>query len=429
MPSQPANKVIVQWIENLIDKDSFLDVEEGNQDFVSQLETEVITGLGAVHKRPMAFYIHNTGLGGAPITAEGVAKIGRLMDKAAELRIPIVAFLASPGKPKEEGCQSMDDYTPIIRKNMALAGIIPQLAVIVAPTLGAIAFSAALMDFIFFNKHRSYLLVTSPEAMSQPDADDVTLSELGGAGVHGCLTGLADFIDDSTSAQIEQVKALLQFLPARSGEKPPVSRSVEPIQPLPDIPSNPKIPFNMLNLIAALVDNSVCIQYKRSYGMAMICAFSYIHGFPVGIVANQSTKFGGAIDSDASQKAVRFLNLCEAYGIPVITLIDVPGFMSGAREEQKGLLGHSAQFGSVLHSIRVPKVSVVIRKCHPSAAFLMMPAPSQAGHLTLALDSAGMDPQKSTDLVDEVISLKQLRTRLQQHLNHSTVHIYAPATF
>lgn len=453
MSLQSSDKASMKWIESLIDAHSFLplgsEYTPENQPHL-KVGAEVITGLAKVNHRPVAVYAHNTGENRGYVTREGAIKIIRLMDKALDLKIPIIAFLASPGISLD--LLSGDEYTQIISKNISLSGRVPQLAVISAPTLGAPAYSAVLMDLLFFNKHRSYLMVTSPMVVQQAIGEKVSMSDLGGAGLHANTTGIADFVDDSTAAQINHVKSLLNFLPSHANELPPIYPAHEPLHPMPVIPANPRVPFNMLELINAIVDGSEVMQYKRSFGQAMICAFVHINGHAVGIVANQSIRFSGAIDSDASQKTSKFIRICDAYSIPILTLIDVPGFMPGKREEQKGLLQHGARL-CVAMQTRVPRVSVVVRKCYGAAAFLMMQTKSQDGDLVLALETANLgvmgkettkkvqttDGQVQEDkttqpageqlqidaslieayslgIIDEIIKPMQIRARLAQHL-------------
>ena len=453
MSLQSSEKASMKWIESLIDAHSFLPLgSEYTPDHQPHLKVgaEVITGLAKVNHRPVAVYAHNTGENRGYVTREGAIKIVRLMDKARHLKIPVIAFLASPGISLD--LLSGDEYTQIISRNISLSGLVPQLAVISAPTLGAPAYSAVLMDLLFFNKHRSYLMVTSPMVVQQAIGEKVSMSELGGTGMHATTTGIADFVDDSTAAQINHVKLLLNFLPSHANELPPLHAAHEPVHPMPVIPANPRLPFNILDLIHAIVDNSEVIQYKRSYGQAMICAFVHINGYAVGLVANQSIRFSGAIDSDAAQKTSKFIRICDAYSIPILTLIDVPGFMPGKREEHKGLLQHGARL-CVAMQTRVPRVSVVVRKCYGAAAFLMMQTKSQNGDLVLALETASLgvmgkettkkvhttdgqvqehkmdatsEPASSIDeslaeayslgIIDEIIKPMQIRARLAQHL-------------
>ncbi|PWY55225.1 acetyl CoA carboxylase subunit alpha [Legionella qingyii] len=456
MSSSSVGKTTMKWIENLIDEHSFLpllaDYIPNNQTHL-QFGAEVITGLAKINHRPVAIYAHDNSVNRGYITSQGAKKIVRLMDRAKDLRIPIIAFLASPGISLEENLLSGDEYTQIIARNINLSGVIPQFAVLVAPTLGAPAYSAVLMDLLFFNKHRSYLMVTSPMVVQQAIGEKVSMSELGGTAMHAGTTGIADFVDDSISAQINHVKAMLNIFPSHGGECPPIHSVQEPVHALPNIPADPRVPFNMLELIQAIVDNSEIWQYKSAYGQAMICAFVRIHGYVVGIVANQSTRFSGAIDSDAAQKAAKFIRICDAYRIPVLTLIDVPGFMPGKREEQKGLLQHGARLCAAMQT-RVPRMSVIVRKCYGAAAFLMMQTASQQGDLVLSLETATLgvmskettkrvqntDGQVSTEtkhcvtdmrhldpsledafvsgLIDEIITPQQIRGRLSQHLEY-----------
>lgn len=444
----------MKWIEQLIDEDSFLpiggDYSAASKMFL-QNGAEVIAGLATIQEKPVAVYAHNTAVNRGYITSEGAAKIIGIMDRARDLRIPIIAFLASPGI--ELDLKSGNKYTQIISRNISLSGNIPQLGLIMGPTLGAPAYSAVLMDLLVFNKHRSYLMVTSPMVVQGAIGEKVSMSDLGGTAVHAQTTGIADFVEDSIAAQIHQVKNLINLLPAHSKEQPPLVLSQEPANPMPCIPSNPRTPFNMLELIYALVDQSRVIQYKAAYGQAMICAFVHIQGHLVGLIANQSIKLSGAIDSDASQKTSKFIRICDAYSIPILTLIDVPGFMPGKREEQKGLLQHGARL-CVAMQTRVPRLSVVVRKCYGAAAFLMMQTQAQNGDLVLALETAslgimGKETTKkvqtldegdrvsdnstsktnnesfideslldacSLGLIDEIVTSSQLRTRLAQHL-------------
>lgn len=457
LSTNTTDRTTMKWIESLIDESSFLplfaDYAVHNQASL-HYGAEVITGLAKVNQRPVAVYAHNTMANRGYVTTQGARKILRLMERAQELRIPVIAFLASPGISLDENLLSGDEYTQIIARNINFSGLVPQFGLIMGPTLGAPAYSAVLMDLLFFNKHRSYLMVTSPMVVQQAIGEKVTMGELGGTTVHAHTTGIADFVGDSMSAQIHYVKTMLAFFPGHSGEKPPIHPVREPLHALPDIPANPRLPFNMLELIQAIVDNSDVWQYKSAYGQAMICAFVHIHGYAVGIVANQSIRFSGAIDSDAAQKAAKFIRICDAYSIPVLTLIDVPGFMPGKREEQKGLLQHGARLCAAMQT-RVPRLSVIVRKCYGAAAFLMMQTASQHGDLVLALETASLgvmgkettkkvhkaDGQESVSgtaaltahstnidasladayqsgLIDEIISSQQIRGRLAQHLEY-----------
>lgn len=427
----------LQWIESLVDRDSFIP-------FSLQYGQEVITGLATVNQRPIALYAHNNQENRGYISSQAAIKICQLMDRAYELKIPIIAFMASPGISIEEGLASGHEYTKVMSKNIAFSGVIPQFAIIAAPTLGAPAYSSALMDFIFFNKHRSFLMVTSPAVVQHAINEKVTLNDLGGANMHASVTGLADFLEDTFALQIQQVKKIINFLPPNYLEHPLLSSPASPKYAWPEIPQNSRKALNMNSIIASIVDNSEWIEYKKGYGQAMICAFAYLQGYPIGILANQSTRLSGAIDCDVSQKSARFIRICDAYNIPILTLIDVPGFMPGKREEQKGLLRYGARFCAAMQTT-VPRLSVIIRKCYGAAAYLLMQTRAQGGDLVLALETADIGVMGETTsakvkkidqladendsrsmnslenaynlgLIDEVVKPEQVRQRLGHHL-------------
>lgn len=426
------------WIDSLVDKDSFK--ASSSTDCL-----EVITGVGTVHAKQVAIYAQNMECNRGYISQAGAELILKLMEHAYQLQIPIVAFLASPGINIEQDLESGSAYSAVISKNISLSGAIPQFAVIMAPTLGAPAYSSILMDCIFFNRFRSFLMVTSPTVVKEAIGEKVTMADLGGAMMHAKQTGLADFLEKSVAEQIKRLKAIIGFFPSHQAEHPATIKSQQPIKQIPKIPSEPRTPFNMILLIEAIVDSSSYHQYKADFGCSMLCLFAYIEGYPVGIVANQSTRLSGAIDSDAAQKSARFIRLCDAYNIPIITLIDVPGFMPGKREEQRGLLRHGARFCAAMQTM-VPRLSVVVRKCYGAAAFLMMQSATHGGDLVLALKGAQigamgqkasskvqaidkkMEPNQAESneslalaidkgLVDEEIEAHQIRARLAFHLN------------
>ena len=370
-----------QWLEILLDINTFQPLNHSTKEEI------VLAGFGKIHGKSVAIYAQNTEINRGYINKKAGSVILHLMNKAYELKIPIIALLASPGIDLEEDLDSGMIYSQIISQNIAYSGIIPQFAVIMNPTLGAPAYSSVLMDLNFFSQHRSHLMVTSPAVVKEAIGETTTLAELGGAVVHSQITGLADFLDKTMSLQLERVRALIDFFPAHYEQHPQRKTPKNPLKQLPILPSNPMKSFDMMSLIEALVDDSQIYSYKEHFGKSMICSFAYIEGIPVGIVANQSKQQSGAINCDVSQKSSRFIRLCDAYNIPIITLLDVPGFMPGKREEHRSLLKHGARFCFAMQTV-VPRVSVVIRKAYGAAAFLMMQTRAQGGDLVLALKGA-----------------------------------------
>lgn len=374
-----------RWILQLVDQDSFIESQDELSD--SQQGLEVITGIATIQGQKIALYAQNTEINRGYMSYAATVKIENIMTVAYQALIPVVALLASPGIDIKNDLDSGIGYTSLISHNIALSGIVPQIAVIMGPTLGAPAYSATLMDLICFNQYRSYLMVTSPPVVKASIGESTTMAELGGATIHTAVTGLADFMSDSVNQQLKDVQWLIQFLPSNYQHKPKCRASNLPTAPMPEIPADPTKPFDINLLLKAVVDNSEYYQFKAGFGRAMICAFAYLDGQPVGILANQSTHLSGAIDSDAAQKSSRFLRICDAYNIPIITFIDVPGFMPGKREEQRGLLKFGAGFCMAMQTT-VPRLSLIVRKCYGAAAFLMMQTRAHDGDGVLALKQA-----------------------------------------
>jgi acetyl-CoA carboxylase carboxyltransferase component len=371
------------------------------------------------------------------------------MDRAEEQGVPVIAFLASPGIAVDDGLASGEAYTRVIAANVRLSGVVPQLAAVMGPTMGAPAYSATLMDIVLFNRTRSHLMVTGPAVVEKMLGQTPTLAELGGADVHGARTGIAQIVERTAEEQIASLRALLAFLPGNRVEDPPQAAPAEPTDELPVIPGEPMVAFDMTALLAALVDGSRWLELGAAHGPSLITALARIAGAPVGLVANQSLVAAGAITADAARKAARFIRLCDAFHLPIVTLIDVPGFMPGAAEEGRGLLRHGAQMCMAMQT-QVPRLSVVVRKCYGAAAFLMLQTRAQDGDVALALEGSRIAPMGfdaarhliypseagsedelrrryhdeheaparavAAGLVDEVLPPARLRARLIDHL-------------
>lgn len=432
------------WIDALCDAGSFL--PQGGDTF----GPEIIAGLARVDGRGVAVYATNPAVGRGFVSARGATKIRRLMDRAEEQGVPIVALLASPGVSVDEGLASGDAYTRVIAANVRLSGVVPQIAAVMSVTMGAPAYSATLMDLVLMNRARSHLMVTGPAVVEKMLGQTPTLAELGGAELHATRTGIASTVDENGTSQLETLRVLLGFLPRNRLEDAPRARPEEPARPLPEIPAEPAAPFDMTSFMAGLLDGSRWLELHAAIGGSIITALARLGGHVVGVVANQSLESAGAVTADAARKAARFIRLCDAYHIPVLTLIDVPGFMPGAAEESRGLLRSGAQMCMAMQT-RVPRLSVVARKCYGAAAFLMLQTRAQDGDVALALAGSriavmGFDAARSmiypdaaapedelrrryfeehesptralaAGLVDEVVAAADLRARLLAHLS------------
>jgi acetyl-CoA carboxylase carboxyltransferase component len=273
--------------------------------------------------------------------------------------------------------------------------------------MGAPAYSCTLMDLVVFNKSRSHLVVTGPTVVERMLGQRTTLAELGGSDTHGRITGIAHFVEATPDAQLALVKRIVPFLPTEGATAPVTTDAPDPpASALPIVPERMDKPFDIRTFLTAIVDRSEIVEVSPSFGRAMVTAFARLEGHRVGFVANQSRDTTGAIDTEAAQKAARFIRLCDAYGLPIVTLIDVPGFLPGVREEHRGLLLHGAHLCAAMQT-RVPRLSVVVRRCYGAAAFLMLQSRAQGGDLVLALPGAriatmGFDAAKHMVYRDEI---------------------------
>ena len=375
------------WIDALVDPGSYLPLKPGGADDEKSYGPEVVTGLARVGGRGVAVYAIDPSVDRGFVTSAGALKIARLMDRAEDLGIPIVSFLASPGVSVREGLASGDAYTQVISRNIRLSGVVPQIAIVMSVTMGAPAYSATLQDLVLFNKSRSHLMVTGPAVIQRMRGEAPTLAALGGSKLHAETTGIADFVDKKPRAQIERAKALLSFLPSHRLEDAPRGTGDGPTVALPDLPNRPEVALDIHGWILGLVDSSAFVEVGAARGRSIVTGWAQLGGNGVGIIANQSLEDGGAITAAAAQKAARFIRLCDVYNLPIVNLIDVPGFMPGVEEESAGLLRHGASLCQAM-ATRSPRLSVVVRKCYGAAAFVMLQTRSQDGDVVLALEGS-----------------------------------------
>jgi len=439
----------IGWIEEFSDNESF-------QSIFNNDEISVITGTSLVRGNKVALYAHRPSINQGFVCSRGADAISDLMDYAFEHELPIVAFMASPGVSVDEGISSGDHYTKVITRNIKYSGVIPQISVIIGTTMGAPAYTATMTDYILFNKARSTLMVTGPSVINEVLGEQTTIRELGGSEVHSTKTGIADFVDKDIVTQIMRARALVTFLPCSNRNLPAKRLPLVATGELPVIPRDTKTPFNIIELVNAIVDNGEFMSFKHNYGPSMYCLMAYIDGRPVGIMANNSFESAGSLNCESSSKSSRFLKLCDSYNIPIITLIDVPGFMPGTEQEHNGLLKYGAQLCQSMQT-KVPRFSVIVRKCYGAAAFIMMQTKNQGGEVVMALENSrvaimGHDGAKSMlaergievdeeiyydkyeraeialekGMVDEIVHTEDIRERLIFHLENTDVQIDNP---
>ena len=344
-----------------------------NQHFLGDA---VVTGYGEVNGRLTFVYAQDfTVLGGS--LSEAVAnKICKVMDKAIESGAPIVGLIDSGGARIQEGVDSLSGYGSIFHRNVMSSGVIPQISVMMGPAAGGATYSPALTDFIFMVEGLGQMYITGPDVIRAVTSEDISHEDLGGTEAHTVKSGVAHFAEKTEESCIARVQELLSYLPQNNMEDSPLTGNSDSPDRYSDnlnslIPDNPNQPYNMLDVIHTVVDESNFLQVHKNFAPNILVGFARFDGKAVGIVAQQPDHFAGVLDIDASVKAARFVRFCDAFNIPLVTFIDVPGFMPGSSQEYGGIIRHGAKLIFAYAEATVPKISVLTRKAYGGAYIVM----------------------------------------------------------
>ena len=336
----------------------------------------VVTGYGQVNGRlTFVFSQDFTVLGGS--LSEAVSqKICKVMDLATGSGAPMVGLIDSGGARIQEGVQSLSAYADIFLRNVHSSGVVPQISVILGPAAGGATYSPALTDFIFMVDGIGQMYITGPEVIKSVTGEDVTHEELGGAGSHSTLSGVAHFAVESEEQCLSEVRRLLGFISQNNMEDPPRMQSSDDPSRTDDslahlVPDHPNQPYEMLSIITRIVDDAEFMQVHEAYAKNVMVGFARMDGRSVGIVAQQPSFLAGVLDINASVKAARFVRFCDAFNIPIVTFVDVPGFMPGTNQEYGGIIRHGAKLIFAYAEATVPKISVLIRKAYGGAYIVM----------------------------------------------------------
>jgi len=336
----------------------------------------VVTGYGQVQGRQVFVFAQDFTVFGGSLSGAYAEKICKVMDLAMEVGCPVVGLDDSGGARIQEGVVALAGYADIFLRNTQASGVIPQISVILGPCAGGAVYSPAITDFIVMVKDTSLMFVSGPEVIKAATHQEVTKEELGGALAHAARSGVAHFALDTEAQALETVRELLGFLPRRSGEPPPAvpcgdeaGRRDPGLRTV--IPESPAEPYDMRRVIEAVVDDRHFLEVHRAFAENLVVGFARLAGRPVGVVANQPAALGGALDIDASVKGARFVRFCDAFGIPLLTLVDVPGFLPGVGQEWGGLVRHGAKLLYAFAEATVPKVTVITRKAYGGAYAVM----------------------------------------------------------
>lgn len=371
-------------IELLLDPGSFVELDRfvthrvqgfGLEDRV-YLGDGVITGYGTVDDRQIFVFSQDFTVFGGSLGEAYAGKIMKVMDLAMKMGAPVVGINDSGGARIQEGVVSLGGYAEIFWRNVMASGVIPQISVVAGPCAGGAVYSPAITDFIFMVRDISYMFITGPDVVKTVTGEDVTFEALGGADTHSTKSGVAHFAADTEEEVFSDVRTLLGYLPSNNLDDPPRLQSDDyPERESPVlvnlVPDTPNKPYDMKTVISEVVDDADFFEVQASYARNIIVGLARLDGYPVGIVANQPQHLAGVLDIDSSEKAARFVRFCDAFNIPLVTFVDVPGFLPGTDQEYGGIIRHGAKLLYAFAEATVPKITVITRKAYGGAYDVM----------------------------------------------------------
>ncbi|PID28963.1 MAG: methylmalonyl-CoA carboxyltransferase [Candidatus Cloacimonadota bacterium] len=401
-------------IESLLDEDSFeeFDMFVRHQCHNFGMEKNkyvgdgVVTGCGTVNGRVVYVFSQDFTVIGGSLSKTYAAKICKIMDMAMKNGAPVIGLNDSGGARIHEGVDALAGYAEIFWRNVQASGVIPQISAILGPCAGGAVYSPAITDFVIMDKKNSYMFVTGPKVVKTVLNEDVSTENLGGAVMHGSKSGVAQFVTDTEEETILLLRKLISYLPSNNMEEPPYIPPTDPIDRLcPElnsvIPENPNKPYDVFEVINAIVDDGEFLEVARNFAQNICVGFARLNGYPVGIVANQPKFLAGCLDINASTKAARFVRFCDSFNIPLIVLEDVPGFLPGSNQEHNGIIRHGAKLLYAFAEATVPKITVILRKAY-GGAYCVMNSSHMRADLVYAWPSAEiavMGPKGAVEII------------------------------
>ena len=371
----------------------------------------VVTGSGTIDGRLVYVFAQDFTVFGGALSEMLASKICKVMKLAMEMGAPVIGLNDSGGARIQEGINALSGYGDIFQNNILASGVIPQISAIFGPCAGGAVYSPALTDFNIMSKGTSYMFLTGPKVVKTVTGEDVTQEQLGGASVHASKSGVAHFAVDNEEEGIRLIRHLLSFIPQNNMEDAPCVEPTDAVDRVDDvlntiIPDQPNKSYNMYDVIGTIVDNGEFLEIHRDWAKNIIIGFARFNGQSVGIVANQPMVMAGALDSNASRKAARFVRFCDAFNIPLVTLVDVPGFLPGTGQEYNGVIVHGAKLLYAFGEATVPKITVTLRKAY-GGAYIVMSSKHLRSDINLAWPSAEIAVMGPTGAV-EVIFAKEV---------------------
>lgn len=352
----------------------------------------VITGYGAVDGRQVFVFSQDFTVFGGSLSGAFSEKVCKVMDLAMKTGSPVVGINDSGGARIQEGVVSLAGYADIFLRNVLSSGVVPQISAIMGPCAGGAVYSPAMTDFIFMVENSSYMFITGPEVIRTVTHEEVTMEELGGAGAHNTKSGVAHFASPNERESIHTIRELLSFLPSNNREDPPFrptnddpNRRDEKLNSL--VPDNPNKPYDIKELLKIVVDEQYFLEVQKDFARNLVVGFARLGGRTVGIVANQPAYLAGVLDINAAAKGGRFVRFCDCFNIPIVTFVDVPGFLPGTSQEYGGIIRHGAKLLYAYCEATVPKISIITRKAY-GGAYVVMSSKTIRGDINLAYPTA-----------------------------------------
>lgn len=336
----------------------------------------MVTGYGKIDGRLVFVFAQDFTVFGGTMSRANADKVMKVMDTAMKVGAPVIGLNDSGGARIQEGVESLAGYADIFYRNVMASGVIPQISAILGPCAGGAVYSPAMTDFIFMVKDTSYMFVTGPEVIKTVTHEEVTMDELGGAMTHNSKSGVAHFAAENDEQALMMIRELMSFLPSNNMEDPPAKPCTDDIMRMDEklqtvVPADPNKPYDMKDIITTVIDNHNFFEVAPHYAMNILTGFARMGGKPVGIVANQPAYLAGVLDINSSIKAARFVRFCDCFNIPLITFVDVPGFLPGTNQEFGGIIKHGAKLLYAFSEATVPKITLITRKAYGGAYDVM----------------------------------------------------------
>ncbi len=384
----------------LLDPGSFVEVDK----FVTHRCTDfgmeekrilgdgVVTGYGTISGRPMFVFSQDFTVFGGSLSTMFAKKVCKIMDMAMKTGAPVIGLNDSGGARIQEGVESLAGYADIFLRNTLVSGVIPQVSAIMGPCAGGAVYSPAITDFIIMVRKTSYMFITGPEVIKSVTREEVTHEDLGGADSHATRSGVCHFVAENDEHCLELIRHLISFIPNNNMEDPPFIESNDPADRTDEtlktvVPDNPNKPYDIKEIITTVVDDRHFFEVHTGYARNIVVGFARLGGHSVGIVANQPNHQAGCLDTEASKKGARFVRFCDCFNIPIITFVDVPGFLPGAGQEYSGIILHGAKILYAFCEATVPKITIITRKAY-GGAYDVMSSKHIRGDLNYAYPTA-----------------------------------------